>query len=183
MENRNTSAAWCACHEEGFILWETLLALPLLALLLMSVTAIFCWCMRAYFYNLADAELVQEVQGAFVRVTEEVLAGKAIKPPLQQRQGIEIISRQNPLYVDSVPGREVRISYSVHKMDKLQKLVRSSDDAPLTGNHSLASVTIVEFSAVRDAVYPDVYRLRLTGRSEVTKHEYTMCTAVYLPRR
>ena len=67
-------------------------------------------------------------------------------------------------------------------MEGLQKLVRSRDDAPLTGNHALASVTIVELTASQDENYPDVYRLRLTGKSEMTKHEYTMCTAVYLPQ-
>lgn len=182
MENRNIHAAWSDTDEGGFVLWEALIALPLIVMLLMSVITIFCWCMRAYFCNLADAELVQEVQSAFVRVTEEIMSGKEIRPSIQQRQGIEIISRQNPLYTDSIPGKEVKASYSVHEMDHLQKLVRSSDDAPLTGNHALASVTIVEFSVSRDENFPDVYKLRLTGKSEMTKHEYTMCTAVYLPR-
>ena len=180
MANMNTGAI-SSTSEDGFVLWEVLVSLPLLVMLFMSVTAVFGWCMKAYFYTVADAELVQEVQSAFVRITEEVMEGTEIRPALQQRQGIEIVSRQNPLYTDSVPGKEVNISYSVHNMDSLQKLVRSRDDAPLTGNHALASVTIVEFSAARDEHYPDVYRLRLTGKSEMTKHEYTMCTAVYLP--
>jgi len=182
MGSRNTGVVWSDTNDGGFILGEVLIALPLLVMLLMAVIALFGWCMRAYFYHLADAELTQEIQTAFVRVIEEAMEGKEIHPSLQQRQGIEIISRQNPLYRDSIPGREVRISYSVHSMDNLQKLVRSSDDAPLTGNYGLAPVTIIDFSAEQDEHFPHVYRLSLTGRSEITKHEYTMRTAIYLPQ-
>jgi hypothetical protein len=85
------------------------------------------------------------------------------------------------LYRDSVPDNLVTQSYWLHNMAGLVKLVRSSDDAPLTGDHTLARVTIVEFSAEKDEKYPGVYKLHLTGKSEMTKHEYTMCTAVYLP--
>lgn len=150
-------------------------------MLLISVSAVFMFCMRAYFANLADGELVQEVQMAFSRVVEDALAGKSIEEISSQREGLEIVSRQNLLYRDSQPGKLVKESYWLHYMASLRKLVRSSADAPLTGDHTLARVTIVEFSAVKDEAYPHVYRIRLTGKSEMTKHEYTICTAVYLP--
>ena len=178
---RSTDAAWQDTNEAGFVLGEALIALPLLVILMMAMTGIFMFCMRAYFYHLADGELVQEVQSAFVRVVEDALAGKAIERSGRQSPGFDIISRQNPLYRDSVPDNLVTQSYWLHNMAGLVKLVRSSDDAPLTGDHTLARVTIVEFSAEKDEKYPGVYKLRLTGKSEMTKHEYTMCTAVYLP--
>lgn len=159
-----------------------MIALPILVMLLISVSAVFMFCMRAYFANLADGELVQEVQMAFSRVVEDALAGKSIEEISSQREGLEIVSRQNLLYRDSQPGKLVKESYWLHHMASLRKLVRSSADAPLTGDHTLARVTIVEFSAVKDEAYPHVYRIRLTGKSEMTKHEYTICTAVYLPQ-
>ena len=61
--NRNISAVWQRTNEAGFILWEALIAIPMLVILLLSVTSIFMFCMRTYFYQLADGELVQEVQG------------------------------------------------------------------------------------------------------------------------
>jgi hypothetical protein len=163
------------------VLGETLIALPMLVILMMAMTGIFMFCMRAYFYHLADGELVQEVQSAFVRVVEDALTGKAIERSGRQSPGFDIISRQNPLYRDSVPDNLVTQSYWLHNMAGLVKLVRGTVDAPITGDHSLARVTIVEFSAVKDEHYPHVYKIRLTGRSEITNHEYTMCTAVYLP--
>lgn len=150
-------------------------------MLLVSLSAIFMFCMRAYFANLADGELVQEVQMAFSRVVEDALAGKSMEEIGAQREGLEITTRQNHLYRDSKPGKTVSVSYSIHNMASLRKLVRSRNNAPLTGDHTLARVTIVEFSAVKDEAYPHVYKIRLTGKSEMTKHEYTICTAVYLP--
>ena len=180
-ESRNTNAVWQSTNEGGFVFWETLIAMPMLVVLLMSVTGLFMFCMRTYFYQLADGELVQEVQGAFSLVTEDVLNGQYIEMRKSQGDGFYIIGRRNPLYNDSRPGELKKESYWLHSMAGLVKLVRGSVDAPLTGDHTLAQVTIVEFSAVRDEHYPQVYKLRLTGRSEMTKHEYTMCTAVYLP--
>jgi hypothetical protein len=72
------------------------------------------------------------------------------------------------------------ISYYLHEMTGTSKLVRGDNDAPLTGDHGLARVTITDFSAVADTEYPEVYNLHLTGRSEVTGHEYTVSTAVYI---
>lgn len=160
---------------------EALVAMPVLAILLMSAIGIFMFCMRAYFHQLADGELVQEVQGAFSLVEEDLLNGQYIKPGEEKREGFYIIGRQNPLRSESQPGGIKKESYWLHNMASLVKLVRGTVDAPLTGDHSLARVTIVEFSAVEDEHYPHVYKIRLTGRSEITNHEYTMCTAVYLP--
>ena len=179
--NRNTNAVWQDTLEAGFVFMEALIAMPVLVVLLMSAIGIFMFCMRAYFHQLADGELVQEVQGAFSVMVEDVLVGQYIMPGDENSAGFYIIGRQNPLHTDSQPDGIKKESYWLHNMAGLIKLVRGTVDAPLTGDHSLARVTIVEFSAVKDEHYPNVYKIRLTGRSEITNHEYTMCTAVYLP--
>jgi hypothetical protein len=132
---------------------------------------------------LADGELVQEVQSAFSLVVEDLLAGQYIEEGTGSDKGFFIVGRRNPLANDSQPGENKKESYWLHNMASLVKLTRGTIYAPLTGDHTLAQVTVVEFSLERDEVYPDVYKLRLTGKSEMTKHEYTLCTAVYLPRQ
>ena len=180
-ENRPTNAVWQNTDEGGFVFWETLIAMPMLVLLLLSITGIFMFCMRTYFYQLADGELVQEVQNAFSLVVEDVLNGQSIEAGKDQQEGFYIIGRQNPLRVDSSSEDTRKTSYWLHNMAGLVKLVRGGVEAPLTGDHTLAQVTIIEFSAVADEHYQHVYKLRLTGKSEMTGHEYTLCTAVYLP--
>ncbi len=180
--SRNTGAAWQCTNEAGFILGEALVAMPVLVMLLLSLTSIFMFCMRTYFYQLADGELVQEVQGSFSLVVEDLLAGQYIEEGAGSNKGFFIVGRQNPLYGDSKPGGMKKESYWLHNMAGLVKLARGSIYAPLTGDHALAQVTVVEFSWARDEAYPDVYKLRLTGKSEMTNHEYTLRTAIYLPR-
>jgi len=177
----NTSGVWSSTDAGGFVFWEALIAMPVLVILLMSVISIFMFCMRTYFYRLADGELIQEVQYAFATVVEDALAGQAIEDGGRQSPGFDIISRQNPLNGEGAMEEKLKESYWLHNKDGLVKLVRGSVDAPITGDHTLAQVTIVEFSAIKDEHCPGVYVLRLTGKSEMTKHEYTMCTAVYLP--
>ena len=180
--HRNTGAVWQRTNEAGFILWEALIAIPMMVVLLLSLTGIFMYCMRTYFYQLADGELTQEVQGAFSLVVEDLLTGQYIEEGIGNKEGFYVVGRQNPLYGDSKPGVMKKEGYWLHNMAGLVKLTRGAIYAPLTGDHTLAQVTVVEFSLVRDDVYPNVYKLRLTGKSEMTKHEYTLCTAVYLPQ-
>ena len=98
-ENRNISAVCQHTNEAGFILWEALLAIPMLVILLLSMTSIFMFCMRAYFYQLADGELVQEVQSAFSLVVEDLLAGQYIEEGTGSDKGFFIVGRRNPLTI------------------------------------------------------------------------------------
>jgi len=187
MESRNTNGIWQNTEAAGFILWETLVSLPLVVMLLGGCMTIFLWCMHMYFINLADAELVQEVQGAFVRIVEDGLRGEHMVPVGQEEQVFEILSKADPLAKhtkkdDLRKDGKFHISYGLHTMEGTKKLIRGGRiEAPLTGDHALARVTIVEISADSDVNYPGIYKLRIKGRSEVTQHEYTLCSAVYLP--
>lgn len=177
----NSAAVWCGTRQQaGFITLEGLVAVPLLTMLLVTMTALFMWSFKTYFTTLADAELVQEVQMAMVRLQGEAAAGTEIKPLNGGRQGFTLRRRTNPLRSEESGKEYLDISYYLHEMTGTSKLVRGDNDAPLTGDHGLARVTITDFSAVADTEYPEVYNLHLTGRSEVTGHEYTVSTAVYI---
>lgn len=180
MAGGNLAAAWRGTDKQrGFILWEAVVVLPLLTVLLLTMTTLFMWSMRLYFTTLADAELEQEVQMALARVREDVAVSMTVSPLNSSGQGFKLRRQRNPLRTnaDSEAGD---ISYYLHEMTGTYKLVRGDADAPLTGDHALAHVTITEFTVHRDENYGDVYKLRLTGKSEVTGHEYTLSTAVYL---
>lgn len=177
----NFTAVWCGTDRQaGFVTLEGLVSVPLLTLLLMTMTALLMLSLRTYFTTLADAELAQEVQMAMVRLQGEALAGTEIKPLPGHRQGITLRRHTNPLRTDKDNSLYMDISYYLHEMTGTDKLVRGEEDAPLTGDHGLARVTITDFTADRDEDCPGVYNLRLTGKSEVTGHEYTLSTAVYI---
>ena len=80
---------------------------------------------------------------------------------------------------DKVQGT-YQVSYWVNVTnDKVHKLVWKDASRPLTGNHALAGVDILDFSCQKLA--PRLVEIRLTGRSLVTKHRYTLKTVVYGP--
>lgn len=156
--------------------------IPLLALLVMTAVSIFFWAVRVYFVQLADIELEQEMQLSFQRVVEEGLKSDDIQPS-HHRHGIKFFKKQNPLVDAVVPGETIATDYWLHTTSGLSKLVLGSDNAPLTGDHALAGVNILEFTVDSDEDRPGVYYLHMVGKSEVTNHEYSLCSAVYLPAK
>lgn len=183
----STSGIWRGTAEGGFIFMEVLIALPLLVMLLMGIMTLFFWCMHCYFINLADEELVQEVQGAFTQIMEDALRGESIEQTGHKEQSFAIISKADPLgkhtsKEEKRPDGKFVITYGLHTMAGTKKLIRGDQlEAPLTGDHALACVTIEELWAEADGSCPGIYKLHIMGRSEVTQHAYTLESAVYLP--
>lgn len=187
MADRHTSGIWRGMNEDGFIFMENLIALPLLVMLLLGIMSLFFWCMRCYFIHLADGELVQEVQGAFAQIMEDAMRGESIEQTGHKEQSFAIITKPDPLGMHT--GKEekrsdgkFRITYGLHTMAGTKKLIRANQlEAPLSGDHALARVTIEELWAKADDSCPGIYKLHIKGRSEVTQHAYTLESAVYLP--
>lgn len=180
---------WCSAvsweemyrkKQQGAILLEAAWMIPLLALLVMTAASIFLEAVRIYFIQLADIELEQEMQSAFQRVVEEGLKAEDIQP-IPHRVGARFVKKQNPLVEQVVQGDDFSTDYWLHKKKGLFKLVIGSVDAPLTGDHALAGVTVLDFAADPDEGRPGIYHLHMVGKSEVTNHEYNLCSAVYLP--
>lgn len=164
--------------ERGFILLETLLSVPLLVVLLVTLGTMTVFGAREYLHILADAELQQEIQIAMQRIASDALEAKTIRRATGRESGIIIVKRIDPLRT-GYKSEETGVNYWLNNVEGTKKLVKDSATAPMTGNHALASVNITEFSCVE--VEPRLYRFRLVGRSWVTKHEYGISTAIYIP--
>lgn len=167
-------------RQQGFALLEVVVSIPMMVLLLVSLgTAVF-WGLHHYLYFLADAELQQEVQVSFQRVVDDMLEAREIQPLPIGRQGYTLI-KTLPAGTKNAEEKTVRMIYEIHTIQGTHKLVCGDVEAPMTGNHSLAGVTITTFSCEPESGEPGLYTVRLTGKSEVTKHVYSLETAVYLP--
>lgn len=164
--------------ERGSILLETILSVPLLVILLATLGTMVVFGAREYIHILADAELQQEIQIAFQRVTTDALEAKDITRAAGRDSGITFVKRPNPLRTD-YRGEEIKVNYWLNTVEGTKKLVRESASAPMTGNHALAGISITEFSY--HEVRPRLYQLRLRGHSGVTGHEYELSTAIYIP--
>ena len=166
-------------RQRGFALLETVVSIPLLVMLLMALGATALWGMQHYLSILADAELQQEVQLAFERVVEDMLEAKEIRPLPGWQEGYAIYKTMPA--ENGGAEKTVWMTYKLNTIEGTHKLVCEDAAAPMTGDHSLARVTITEFTCEPDAGAAGLYRIRLTGKSEVTEHVYSLHTAVYLP--
>ncbi len=158
---------------------EAAVSIPLLALLIMTAVTIFFWAVRMYLVQLADVELEQEVQMVFQRLMDEAQESEGIDKHPDGR-GYVFVKKKDPLD-QTARSKTYGRNYKLHTMEGVDKLVAEDNDAPLTGDHALAMVTITVFDIEEDEERPGIYRLQLTGESLVTQHEYSLSSAVYLP--
>lgn len=160
--------------ERGVLFLDMLISLPMLVLLLAGVAAVVAMAFRSAFFLTADNELQQEIQMAMRQVTDEARSSYEIRV-----RGDGCVFKQYRGPEDKVQG-VYQTSYWVNVTpDKIHKLVWADASRPLTGNHALAGVDILDFSCKKLA--PKLVEIRLTGRSLVTKHRYTLKTVVYGP--
>lgn len=164
------------------ILYEAAVSIPIIAMLAMTAVAVSLWGMKVYFLQLADGELEQEVQMAFQRVVEDALTAEEIKIEPKGSNYV-FVKKKNPLKNVKDTAEDLAIRYWVNEVDGAKKLVRIRENFPLTGDHALAGVDITEFTISPDLQWPGIYHIRMTGKSGVTHHEYSLYSAVYVPAR
>ena len=165
-------------RQAGFVLLEAVAALPVLILLLTVAGMIMANSWKAYRYHLADEELQQEVRQALDRVTEDMLTARRAES-MKYERGVKIYHRKTAFSKSNEDGT-TETKYYLNNYGRV-KLVQNDAFAPMTGDHALAGVTITEFFCRPVAGKTGLYELRLEGKSEVTGHVYSLCTAVYLP--
>lgn len=156
-------------REGGFILLDFLISMPMLVLLIgtVGVLSIFVARMASSLY--ADMELRQEVQSAFVRVIGDASEAYSVQRSVTGG-GVSFRKR-------SLGKGDSQTTYFVSEKDRATKLVYGNAREPLTGDSYLAGVTITEFSWRE--VAPFLQEFRLTGKSRMTGHSYTLSTRVY----
>ena len=162
--------------EQGFLLTDCLISLPLLAALLLAFGMMLGTALHAAFCFWADAELHQELQLAFQRIVRDAELSYDIQPHYS-RKGAVFYQYRVPDSAGKV--RSQKTAYWLYTVKGTQKLVWRDVSQPLTGNYSLAEVEIEEFSC--ESVGTRLYELRLVGRSRVTGHRYALATRIALP--
>ncbi|MFV0635143.1 hypothetical protein [Mitsuokella sp. WILCCON 0060] len=171
---RGKCATGTRSRERGALLLDMMVSLPMLVLLLAGAAAVAALAFRSAFFLMADSELEQEIQMAVRQVADEARSSYEVR-----WRGEGCVFRQYR-GVDDKGQSTYQVSYWVNvTQDKIHKLVWKDASRPLTGNHALAGVDITEFSCRKLA--PRLVEIRLTGRSLVTKHRYTLKTVVYGP--
>lgn len=162
-------------REEGFILLDLLVSFPLVTLLLTALAGLSFFAARSAFMLYADMELKQEVQGAFIRIVSDASSAYSIRPfSLGHEHGVAFRKR-SPALQDSASIEGA--AYFVHEAQRKRRLVYQDERQPITGDSQFAGVAITEFSWRE--ISPLLQEFRLTGKSLVTGHSYSLATRVY----
>ena len=156
-----------AKDEQGVLLMELAVSLPIFALLLTFLAFALVWSWRSYQREIADAELRQEMQIAAARIVESALLSDHIG---ERQRGVYEMRQATK---DGAP-----LDY--YWLSDEGRLVFNAVTAPITGSFVGARVRITAFSVQEDRHYPRLYHIEMTGRSVETGRTYSIATSVYL---
>ena len=155
-------------NERGYLLMELAVSLPIFVLLLTFLAFALVWSWRNYRYEIADAELQQEMQIVAVRIVESALTSDHVR---QRRKGFyemrQAVKERGGGSLDQYWINDGRLFYK-------------AVTGPITGGFVGARVYIDAFLVQEDPLYPRLYHIEMTGTSTVTGRTYSISTSVYL---
>lgn len=164
---------WSKEHESGFVLLETLLAIPLAAMLLTAFFTAGLWGLRSYARILSDIELHEELSTAMQRVVEDMETAQSVK--ISSSKGNSLLTLRS-WTENGRPGEILEYGRRYDYPTGTVKLVRDRASNPLTGDHVFARITVDRFFC--EELRPHCYRVVLIGRSMVSQHRYRLTTMI-----
>lgn len=168
--------------QQGMMLLEAAISLPIMILLLLAAGAMLLWNFQYYYRTLANTELHQEVQITFQRMTEDALESWYFSPyTLYDDSGVCMTKRYYATQTPKPGVNSLSVYYWRAAVEGTHKIMRNDEFSPMTGDYSMAGIVVREFLWAEEPGQPGLYKLRLTGWSLATNQEYTLSTAVYLP--
>ncbi len=168
-------------NERGYVLIEALLSIPVLLFLLSALGASVLWSFKALSWQKDDWEMQQELHYVMERITED--ANRAEYAEIKHgKQGdqISLCYRRGLSQQDLEKKSREYVLYGKQESEKYGegRIFSKSISMPMTGDSLLGRVNITEFRCSMET--PHILRVRLTGKSFLTKHEFSLETAVFM---
>ncbi len=159
-------------HEQGFILLEGVIALPILLLILASIVTISVASVRHFYRIYAMEELRYEVQEAMMRIVEDMSTASQVEWGFTGNEdGLRVHHHTD------TGGRSTHF-YFLHVKDHVKNMYYQSTDTPVTGKNDLATVQIEEFRL--DKLGNGLYAVHIRGEVLQLSKAYELTTKVYV---
>ncbi len=127
-------------NEQGFLLLDAVISLPILLLILTAVVTISFASIRHIYRAYAMEELRYEVQEVMLRIVEEMSTARQVEWGYAgDENGLQIFRR--PYFTDETAVH----TYFLHAGNHTQNIYFQEPDFPVTGKNDLATVQIVDF--------------------------------------
>ena len=159
--------------ERGQVLLETVVTLPMIALLIGTALALLIFSVRFYRQNMADIELQSEIRLAMERIVEDASRSRSFS---LEPVGSRLVLRR--VHTGAV-GSEDEVAYFLRDDvgTGAVRLCRNATNAPITGASRYGEVTITRFSCRRVG---SRLRIELAGKSLVTKRTFSLNTEIFM---
>ncbi len=172
-----------AADERGYILLETVLALPCLVVLLSVLGGCILWAVKTAAWQRDDWEVQEELRYVMGKLVEDASRSESAAIT-REGKSIRLYYRKNmnPLQLEKAPT--LYIGYSkwgggewgkgwIEMVDKVA--------APMTGGTLLANLDVTDFCCTMETDH--ILHIHLAGKSLRTGHEFSLETAVYIRGR
>ena len=160
---------------------ETAISIPVIVFLLSVLGGGMMWSLRMVSWQKDDWELQQELQSVLERIVEDASRAEYAKVTRLSGGDFLWLFYRHDLSGEKLEGApDCTILYAKQDSEKYRegRMVVHSSSMPMTGDSILGRVNITEFRCRMET--PHVLHIRLTGRSFLTKHEFSLETAVFM---
>ena len=158
---------------------ETLVSLPVIVFLLSALGGCILWTVRTVLWQKADWELQEEVRYVMERIVEDASKteyadiwwdGRTVY--FQYWDMVKSWTMSRP------PEAYAKYEWLGVPLEDFWWIAAERTGMPLTGKSVLGKVTITEFHC--SMATDHLFHVRITGRSKVTGHEFSLESAVYM---
>ncbi len=163
---------------------ETLLSIPVLLFLLSAFGASVLWSFKVLSWQKDDWELQQELHYVMERIAEDANRAEYAEikhGPLGDQLSLCYRRGLSRDALDGKPKEYVLYGKQVSEKYGEGRIFVKSVSMPVTGDSLLGRVNITEFRCSMET--PHILRVRLTGKSFLTKHEFSLETAIFMRGR
>ena len=169
-------------NERGAILLETLISLPVIVFLISALGGCILWSFKTISWQKDDWELQQELHYAMERLAEDADRAEYAKiTHLAEGDSVRLYYRHD-ISRAALEKSEPDVSVTYAKKDSGKygegRMIVEKSSMPMTGDSIFGRVNITKFRG--DMVSPHIMQVQMTGQSLLTKHEYTLETAVFM---
>lgn len=153
--------------EGGYGLLSLLVAMPLTALLLASLSVVFSLGIKSYAYMLSDWEMQRQVQFAMEHLRYDLLYALQVK---EKGGKLSILCRDT-----SAAPEWVRYELTEESRPRMMR-----NHQPVTGESMLGDILITQFSYRRQGERTVFFMI--AAQNLLTDHTYALESAVTMPR-
>ena len=160
-------------NENGFVLLELIVGLPMILLLLWTMSNLFINTWQQCKFLIADFILQQEMQSAMLRIVDDARIAYEVYVTDNQ---LHFKHHEMPSFTEGI--KDVDNGYKPWYKRKDGKIYLNGESSPITGDDDLSKTTVTDFKFIK--ISDQLWRFTIEAKSNVSGHKIKLSTEVFL---